>query len=77
MNQQQKAEYERDMRDFRAEFIENLARELHFKTTFVRSGRSPRPYEQIVLDQIKRTLDEHLPGALEVQYPTIEDQSRR
>lgn len=76
MTPQQKAEYEQDMQDFRDRFIKDLAREL--ASEVVQHWSTRLSISNFTTEQIaERLLDKHLPGALEVQYPTIEDQSRR
>ena len=73
MTPQQKAEYEQDMRSFRDEFINELAREL--ATAIDCEPTVTTDYQQC----FRAVLSQKLPGALEVMYPvlTIEDQSRR
>ena len=76
MTPQQKAEYEQDMQDFRDRFIKDLAREL--ASEVVQHWSTRLSISNFTTEQIaERLLNKYLPGALEVQYPTIEDQSRR
>ena len=72
MTPNEQAEHEQDMRSFRDEFIRTLARKL--ASSIYDDPVDSLEYE---VEQISATLKHYLPGALECQYPVIEDQSRR